>query len=223
MTAFVIFLLNSIEQRKKAEAELQESRDKLEQRVKDRTADLAEMNQSLIAEITERRKAQKRLRELSEMDPLTGIYNRRRLHELLKVELSKAKRHERNLSFIMLDLDHFKDINDKFGHDVGDQVLKRVAEIIQGTIRQGDICARFGGEEFVIVTPETPLIGAVSLAEKMRVSFAEEIFMQAGRVTISAGASGFRPGDSEASLIKRADEALYAAKNAGRNIVKAAL
>jgi diguanylate cyclase (GGDEF)-like protein/PAS domain S-box-containing protein len=171
------------------------------------------------ADITERKRLQDELRDLSEKDPLTALYNRRKLYELLLVELKKAKRHNRSLSLIIFDIDYFKSINDAYGHDAGDFVLVTIARVVAETLRTTDIFARYGGEEFVIVCPETDLDGAVVLAEKIRSAVENFAFTDVGRVTISSGISVFRVGDDVGTLIKRADTALYGAKESGRNRV----
>ena len=122
------------------------------------------------ADITERKLLQDELRHLSEKDPLTSIYNRRKLYELLTLETQRAERHERPLALILLDIDHFKTINDTYGHDMGDVVLTTLAEVVTAELRSTDIFARYGGEEFVVVCPETDMDGAFVLAEKIRVA-----------------------------------------------------
>lgn len=171
------------------------------------------------ADITERTRMQDELREASERDPLTSLYNRRKLYQLLTVELTRTRRHGHPLSLMLLDIDHFKRINDTFGHDIGDLVLMQVAEQISAMLRLSDILARYGGEEFVIACPETNLDGAVVLAEKIRSSIEVFSFPTAGEVTISVGISLLESEDDVNALIKRADKALYKAKEMGRNRV----
>jgi diguanylate cyclase (GGDEF)-like protein/PAS domain S-box-containing protein len=215
-------VLEDITERKKAEDALQKAYAELETRVQERTADLEKANNMLLEEIAERTRIEEKLRELSEIDPLTAIYNRRKLFELLGLETEKARRYERPLSLLIFDLDHFKKVNDKFGHDVGDIVLKITAHIIGDVIRNADIFARYGGEEFIIVSPETDINGAVALAEKVRATVEHYGYPAAGKITISAGVAELSAEDSGATLIKRADERLYAAKKQGRNRVEAA-
>jgi diguanylate cyclase (GGDEF)-like protein/PAS domain S-box-containing protein len=209
-----------ITERKQAEERLQTAYDELDVRVKERTADLAEANEMLVAEISERKRVEGKLRELSERDHLTMIYNRRKLFELLASEVEKAKRYTRPLSIIMLDIDHFKKVNDNYGHNIGDTVLKTTANIIAGVIRKVDIFARYGGEEFMIISPETNIEGAVVLAEKIRISVEKYFYPAIGGVTISAGVAELSGNNSGAAFIKNADDALYAAKNRGRNRVE---
>jgi diguanylate cyclase (GGDEF)-like protein len=143
------------------------------------------------------------------------------LFELLGLEIENAKRYGRPLSLLILDLDHFKQVNDTFGHDAGDAVLKTTTNIVSSVLRRIDIFARYGGEEFIIALPETTLAGAAALAEKIRSAVEQHLFPAAGRITISIGAAEFAGNETDA-LVKRADEALYAAKRNGRNRVELA-
>jgi diguanylate cyclase (GGDEF)-like protein/PAS domain S-box-containing protein len=172
-----------------------------------------------IRDITERTRLQDELRELSERDPLTSLYNRRKLFQLLALEIKRSRRHNFPLALMLMDLDHFKAINDTFGHDIGDVVLKSVAEIVPVTIRTTDIVARYGGEEFVVVCPDTDLDGAVVVAEKIRGAIEGYPFPGAGSVTISIGISPLDKGDTADEVVRRADQALYMAKKMGRNRV----
>jgi two-component system, cell cycle response regulator len=157
------------------------------------------------------------------MDGLTQIHNKRYLYEALEREIIRGRRHERDLSILLFDIDHFKRINDVHGHLAGDFVLKELARIVQARIRRDEVFARYGGEEFAIILPETSLEGAVALAETLRQKVSEHLFVfqaDAIRVTISVGAALLHEGDRSANdLIKRADERLYFAKNSGRNRV----
>jgi diguanylate cyclase (GGDEF)-like protein/PAS domain S-box-containing protein len=211
-----------VTERKKTEEALQKVHAELEMRVRERTADLAESNELLLAEIAERTRIEEKLRELSEKDPLTAIYNRRKLFELLGLEVEQAKRYGRPLSLIMLDLDHFKEVNDRYGHNAGDLALKKTTNIVENVIRKVDIFARYGGEEFVILLPETNLGGAAALAEKIRTAVERHSYPAVGKITLSAGVAELSGKNSGAALIKKADEALYAAKHRGRNRVEAA-
>jgi two-component system cell cycle response regulator len=157
------------------------------------------------------------------IDGLTQVHVKRYLLEALDKELMRARRHQRELSFLMLDIDHFKKINDVHGHLAGDYVLKEVARLLQQRIRRDEVLARYGGEEFAIILPETTLEGACALAEGLREKIEESRFVFQGetiRVTISIGAAILIE-DHRASLdlIKKADEKLYEAKRAGRNRV----
>ncbi len=157
-------------------------------------------------------------------DPLTGLSNRNHFRNELRKFISLAVRHSRALSIVMLDIDFFKKINDNYGHDVGDNVLKGVAEVLMGHVRNHDVAARFGGEEFVMMLPETNVGGAVVVAERIRTAIETIDFENLGchhQVTISIGIAEYT-GDTTSEgedIIKRADEALYRAKTSGRNRV----
>ncbi len=161
----------------------------------------------------------KNLEEMAFTDPLTGACNRAKLGGFLDAEISRAKRHGISLSIILLDLDHFKKINDTHGHQVGDDVLTALSVLIANHIRASDLVARWGGEEFMLVLPEVDLPGAVQVAEKLRLLIEKTPFPEAGHITSSFGVAQFLADDSSRSLTERADLALYAAKNKGRNRV----
>lgn len=155
-------------------------------------------------------------------DPLTGAGNRIALNDNLVREMELSRRHGYQLSLLMLDLDHFKAINDNFGHIIGDEILKAVVEKIKDCIRQTDICFRYGGEEFVVLLNNAHIADARLIAERIRMSISE-MFMQTEKgplqVTISTGLAVLEDKDSGINLIDRADKALYQAKNSGRNKV----
>jgi diguanylate cyclase (GGDEF)-like protein len=163
------------------------------------------------------------LQTLATTDPLTGIYNRRHLFALAEAEWTRFERHKRPLSILMMDIDHFKSINDRFGHDTGDKAIARLAEICRAAKRREDVLARIGGEEFAILMPETDARGAADFAERLRALVAkghEDGADVAPRFTISIGAAQARVGaDTFGKLMKRADAALYEAKRRGRNCV----
>lgn len=170
-------------------------------------------------------KTHQALRETSIRDSLTGLYNRREFDRLLRDELKRCNRYRHPLSLLMLDLDHFKAINDGHGHPVGDTVLREVAHIIKHEVRDSEeMVARYGGEEFVVIMPETDKLGAAVLAERIRAAVAAYTFSgdesHPLNVAVSIGLAGF-PNDADSSekLIAAADHALYAAKRAGRNRV----
>jgi diguanylate cyclase (GGDEF)-like protein len=153
-------------------------------------------------------------------DPLTGIFNRRKLLELLQANILEAKRYGMPLALIFFDIDHFKKVNDNYGHEAGDSVLQGLARMVTDMIRQTDIFARLGGEEFVILVHNNDARIGGELAEKIRFRVGQHDFPQVGTVTCSFGVVQFFPDDTAETLIKRADEAMYAAKQAGRNRVE---
>jgi len=165
----------------------------------------------------------KHLEHLAHTDPLTQVLNRRALTVRLSAEMERARRYDSVITLLMIDLDHFKNINDTKGHLVGDDVLREVALLLQESIRSVDVVARYGGEEFVVVLPETPQIGAVKFAERMRERIEQTAFVADSdvRLTASIGVASFPAPDiaSVDDLFARADEALYRAKAAGRNKV----
>lgn len=175
-----------------------------------------------IVDITEQKRTEERLRELATTDPLTGALNRRQLYELAEEEVRRADRYWRPLCFSMLDLDHFKSVNDRFGHAVGDEALKSVSSTIRRSLRATDRLARHGGEEFVVMLPETPLSTARGALERIRAAVAKLRFEAQGEnvpITVSAGVVSWRSGESVDAVLDRADQALYEAKRLGRNQV----
>ncbi|MBV1909571.1 MAG: GGDEF domain-containing protein [Kangiellaceae bacterium] len=162
------------------------------------------------------------LSELAVTDALTGAGNRRALdHKLVEI-VSAQSRNPSTVSLLLLDLDNFKRVNDDFGHLVGDQILIRISEIIEGRIRVTDTLYRFGGEEFVIVPLELDLDMAFQLAEQLRILVENYDLVTERKVTISVGVAQYKQGETSESWLNRADEALYRAKNGGRNLVCAA-
>lgn len=159
------------------------------------------------------------LKKLSTTDQLTGLYNRLYLDNTFKTELEKCKRYKRQFSIVLADIDHFKSINDTFGHQVGDQVLTEFSAILQQHVRRTDTVGRWGGEEFLIICPETDLDGAAAFAENLRLLINLYEFTDAGEQTCSFGVTSFLPEDSEEQMTARADKALYKAKELGRNKV----
>ncbi|AFV11010.1 diguanylate cyclase YdaM [Thermacetogenium phaeum DSM 12270] len=171
-------------------------------------------------DVTKHKRMEKELRCLSVTDCLTNCYNRRFFMQKLEEEIERAKRNGNKFSLIMLDIDRFKSINDRFGHNVGDLVLKSMAEMIKNRIRKIDTLARWGGEEFVLLLPDTPVENAARLAEELRESLSRMDIQGVGRVTASFGVAGYCPGDSVDSLVNKADNMMYEAKAAGRNCVR---
>jgi diguanylate cyclase (GGDEF)-like protein len=158
----------------------------------------------------------------SQRDPLTNAYNRAALNEALNREVELAHRHKTTLSLIVLDIDHFKKINDTYGHAAGDCLLNGLVECANDSIRRCDMLFRYGGEEFVVLLNNTDAKGAARLAERIRRNVEKEEFVCAGTVikmTVSAGVASLRSKDLDATLFARADQALYRAKTAGRNCI----
>lgn len=161
-----------------------------------------------------------RLLELSVRDHLTNVLNRRSFAEISDMETARSKRHGGPLSLIIFDFDNFKCINDRFGHSAGDAVLIHSAELTQQNIRKTDTLFRWGGEEFIILSPETTLEDAAALADKLRLLIEAFVFPGGVKVTASFGVAQFAPGESIEDTVQRADKALYQAKGAGRNCVE---
>jgi diguanylate cyclase (GGDEF)-like protein len=179
---------------------------------------------TLAANNRELEKLNRFFRELAIRDGLTGLYNHRHLHELLQAEVERAHRYRRALSLIFMDVDHFKTYNDTHGHQHGDEVLRSIAELLTKHVRKTDVVARWGGEEFVILAPETGADEAIALADKMRRLVAAFPFygresMPGGQVTISAGVADLGGDLTQDALVYRADQAAYRAKQSGRNSV----
>ena len=161
-----------------------------------------------------------KLHQLSIVDDLTGLYNRRYFAERLEEEISRADRYNYKLACLMIDIDYFKNINDQYGHLIGDIILKDLAEVIRSSIRVVDVAARFGGEEFVVLLPQTDLQGGLFTAEKIRSKTESHPFRSARDIslTVSAGISCYEQNHPGAlSLLDQADQALYEAKEMGRN------
>lgn len=170
-------------------------------------------------DISQRVQREAELKRLATTDMLTGLINRSRFDYLLKHELGRLSRYVRPFSLIMLDIDYFKSINDSQGHDVGDQVLRALAALLEENLRSADYCARWGGEEFIILAPETSLEQATQLAEKIRKRIASASFPGNDRVTVSLGVAEATAHDTPKSMMKRVDNALYHAKESGRDRV----
>lgn len=165
------------------------------------------------------------LQQESVRDPLTGLFNRRFMEETLKRESSRAKREKFSIGIIMADVDHFKNFNDTYGHDAGDTVLKKLAEMLQRGIRDEDVVCRYGGEEFILILPNTSLSHTMNRAEEIRrhveMNMVMKLETESVKITISLGVSVYEVGgDDIEDVIKVADQGLYAAKKAGRNTVR---
>jgi diguanylate cyclase (GGDEF)-like protein len=160
------------------------------------------------------------LREMATTDPLTRLRNRRSISEIIRIEHKRVERDQQILSFILCDLDHFKQINDTHGHDMGDTVLQAVSTALTSGVRDIDYLARWGGEEFLVVLPHTDLAGAMLVAERLRSGVADLALTCGGTpvpVTLTLGVATMVPGETVGQVISRADAALYQGKHAGRN------
>lgn len=177
------------------------------------------------AEIDVLRKDLQQVTIEAQRDHLTGVFNRKTFEKVFDEMAMHAKETHKDMCLLMLDIDHFKRFNDKFGHLLGDEVLKIVARALIEVLKGRDIVARFGGEEFVVVLPDTPIEGAMKAAEMIRTTIAGKELKRKdtgdnyGSITVSIGVSRFRQSDTLPTLVKRADEALYQSKNMGRNRV----
>ncbi|WP_413283018.1 GGDEF domain-containing protein [Vibrio sp. MA40-2] len=163
------------------------------------------------------RKSSRTLTKLATTDPLTKAFNRRHFEESTTIEIPRAQRHATSLSLIIFDIDHFKNINDSFGHSAGDKVLINLTQLTLQNLRSSDILARWGGEEFIILLPQCNAEEAKLIAEKLRLSIAEYDFDQVGHITCSFGVAQMLPDERLDSWVHRADQALYQVKNNGRN------
>jgi diguanylate cyclase (GGDEF)-like protein len=189
-------------------SELREQRAALERRVAERTKDLVRANVAL--------------ERLAVMDPLSEVGNRRSFDRALLREAERAARYGRPLSLVFADLDHFKRVNDTFGHAAGDGVIRAFAQILATPARRSDLVARYGGEEFAVLMPETSAAQAAAFAERARLRIAELAgSRERGAVTASFGVAELRPGETGADLVEAADGALYEAKRGGRNRIAA--
>ncbi len=160
------------------------------------------------------------LYELATIDEKTEVYNHNFFKTISEMELEKAKRGSNSLSLLILDLDHFKKINDIYGHLVGDAVLKRLGQIFKESTRKYDIVSRFGGEEFIILFPNTNIKRAKEVSERLRKKVEQDKELRRYNVTFSGGVSSYHQKDSLVKMKQRADKALYKAKNNGRNKIE---
>jgi diguanylate cyclase (GGDEF)-like protein len=167
--------------------------------------------------------AMEQIRELVNVDSLTGVYNRRRLFEVIREESSRYSRSPGSFSICLLDIDHFKLVNDTYGHQAGDAILQAVAQSVAGDLRTIDCFGRYGGEEFLMVLPQTPLEGARIKAERVLARVASLKFPKIGddfQITVSIGVAEYHNDETTDDTLQRADKALYEAKDAGRNQVR---
>ena len=216
-------LMVDITQQKEAQGQLEAQQEHLEEIVAARTAELT-------AEIEQRRELERKLIEMTTRDALTGLYNRREMERFLNQELGRCARYSRMLSVVMIDIDHFKRLNDTYGHQAGDEVLRWVADVLRDGVRATDRAVRYGGEEMALILPETSPEAAQLVADRLRARVADEgVTLQTdgdGRhveVAFSAGVAAFPvDGANPEALLAAADAALYEAKRKGRNRVERA-
>jgi diguanylate cyclase (GGDEF)-like protein/PAS domain S-box-containing protein len=164
-----------------------------------------------------------KIQDLSITDPLTGLFNRRKLHQELEREIKVARRYHHDLSLMMLDIDRFKALNDTFGHKTGDEILKGLSNLMRRMLREADTISRYGGEEFIVLLPNTGTEEAIGVSERLRKAVEENSIQwidENQTITVSIGVTTYKNDEDMDSLIKRADEALYLAKSKGRNRVE---
>ncbi|MZP29576.1 diguanylate cyclase [Heliobacterium undosum] len=228
-TLLIFALLSNQMQRRQAEADMLRMNAELEARVAERTRDLERANRELrFAKDAQEmlngilRKMNEELDRNARTDMLTGLVNRRDMTEKMHVELDKYRQTGRGFSLVIGDIDHFKQINDGYGHNAGDMLLRAVAERLRQVVRPDDTVARWGGEEFLCLLPETELVGAMAVAERMRAAVADHEFCWSGcpvSISITFGVSSVGPADNIDDILHRADQALYRGKQSGRNRV----
>ncbi|MFO7801994.1 MAG: cache domain-containing protein [Desulfovermiculus sp.] len=175
---------------------------------------------AMYQDISDKRAYENELLRLSETDDLTGIFNRKKFENELRTELDIYHRYQNPSTLVIMDIDHFKRVNDEYGHPVGDELLKEVTALIQGEIRDTDVFARWGGEEFILLLRYALWGQAVTIAQRLRQRISQQEFCDGLHITCSFGVSQMQPGDSLASLVQRTDELLYQAKERGRNRVE---
>ena len=179
-----------------------------------------ELEQKVAVRTRELKIANEKLEWLVSVDSLTGIFNRRRLDETLEIEVERSSRYGESLSIILFDIDHFKTVNDTWGHQVGDEVIAGVARIAKELTRKSDVVGRWGGEEFLIIAPQTKLAGAEAFGEKLRGALEDVRFPSGIGITASFGIARLQYNEPVTLLLNRADQALYRAKRLGRNRIE---
>ncbi|PMU12350.1 MULTISPECIES: sensor domain-containing diguanylate cyclase [unclassified Pseudomonas] len=202
----------SIDDKKRLYEALERRNQSLEAIVEERTRELSRVNQQLQIQLEENRK-------LAETDSLTSIANRYLLEKALPQECERAQRFRQPLSLIAMDIDDFKNINDHYGHALGDAALVRVVDSVKHCVREGDLLARWGGDEFILILPNTPLADARALAERIRHGLASLLPVGDFPVTMSFGVVQRFDEEQQTGLLARADQALYRSKIAGKNVI----
>jgi len=210
---------------KKAHALLQHARQSLLQAGDKLNSATESLKENMQQQVQQAQALSQRLEDAEQQarsDPLTGLANRRKLTEFLLTMESDSQEEARKIGVVMLDIDHFKGINDRYGHDVGDEILTLLASLLTETVREGDMVARLGGEEFCLVLPDTDIDQIFHIAEKLREAIELHPFeTTAGKVAVTSsfGIAQRRPEETNAEWLKRADQALYQSKAGGRNRV----
>lgn len=176
----------------------------------------------MVHDITEQKRLEHELERAASRDPLTGLWNRRQFPRLVERAQSQSQRYTQTYSLMLVDVDNFKVVNDNFGHQAGDEFLIFLAHTLEARVRENDVVCRWGGEEFLVLLPQTKLEGALHLAESIRETVEKASHPNLPRLTVSIGVSQHQADEDTATLFKRADEALYRAKAAGRNRVMSA-
>lgn len=195
---FTIIALKLVKQQQSISSELEKQKNQLEEIVLVRTESLE---------------------KLATTDELTDVFNRRKFNELLGYEIERYNRYRHPFSFVILDIDYFKKVNDQFGHQVGDDILVSVALVLKGITRKSDVVARLGGEEFGIILPDTDEGTAYNVADKIRMNIENAKFSKIEKLTLSAGVTEYVANQDMKDVFYKADQALYEAKNSGRNRV----
>jgi len=157
------------------------------------------------------------LYDFATRDEKTGLYNSQFFDSVFDMEIEKSKRGKQKLTLLIIDIDFFKKINDKYGHVIGDDVLRELAKVFQNTIRKSDVVARFGGEEFILLFPETNLVKAKKLISRIKSKIKNNKFLEKYKISVSGGLAEFKKSDTKRKLISRADKLLYKAKHQGRD------
>lgn len=215
-----IVRLDNIEEITEKLAELSRDLKKTIHKVKKEISQTKKQLQKSMETVEDLQKQIEKLKEKSIVDELTRILNRRGIMEILTREFARSQRFKNPLSVLMIDIDDFKKINDTYGHLVGDKVLQTIAFVLKNNLRATDAVGRYGGEEFLVILPETNIEAAEIVAEKLRKEVAKKAFKykdQVFKITISIGAAQMKEEDTVESLIQRADEALYISKTSGKN------
>ena len=180
---------------------------------------LSNLNKAMKHKVDELYSMAQTLEQQASIDVLTGIFNRMKFEEFFEFELQKAKMQRTQLSIILLDIDDFKNVNDTYGHDVGDFVLKELCQVVDNKLRKGDVFARYGGEEFIIIFPNSTIQAAISIANRIRKDIESHDFKKVPQVTVSLGVIEVKENTLVEIFLKNVDIALYKAKENGRNNV----